>query len=342
MAKLEPDLNNQKPSPANTGAGGSAQALSSATPAPAPQSARSSASTPTSVNAAKNPAPTTIDPKKGPAGTDPRALKRAYREIPNETYVRRHKQKRIALVVLSVSSIGCFALGLVAFFGNTSGQFTVKIDSKADLTMDTDGSFDKKTSYLKATGLENASTTYADYLPDDDVLDNSTGGAKNGYFVSENHPEYSVGKYMAYTFYVKNVATEDSLFNLTLNIDAYKNGINQACSLVDIVRLRIYDNKVVEGDESSQTHGCRTYAKISKDGVNPELVSYENATKNENKTAAETFLSDKIVLDENYILGPQKEYRYTVAMWLEGWDPDCAGTAPEQAYVSFSMFFSVL
>jgi len=342
MAKSEPDFNNQKTSPANAGAGGGAQALSSATPAPAPQSARTPVSTPTGANAAKNPAPTTIDPKKGPAGNDPRDLKRAYRQIPNETYVRRHKQKRIALAVLTVSSIGCSVLGLVAFFGNTSGQFTVKIDSKADLTMDTDGSFDQKTSYLKATGLENASTTYADFLPDDDVIDNSTGGAKNGYFTSEKHPEYTVGKYMAYTFYVKNVGTEDSLFNLTVNIDTYRNGINQAVSLVDIVRLRIYDNKVIAGDESAQTHGCRTYAKISKDGVNPELVSYENATKDENKAASETFLSEKVVLDENYLLGSQKEYRYTVAMWLEGWDPDCSGSAPEQAYVSFSMFFSVL
>jgi hypothetical protein len=48
------------------------------------------------------------------------------------------------------------------------------------------------------------------------------------------------------------------------------------------------------------------------------------------------------VLNEDYVLGSQDMFRYTVVMWLEGFDPDCKGSQPTQAYVTFSMFFSVL
>jgi hypothetical protein len=181
---------------------------------------------------------------------------------------------------------------------------------------------------------------YADHLPDDDIIDNSTGGSKNGLKQSVAHPDYKVDTYMAYTFYVKNVSKDSTYFNLQLNLDAYKNGINQSCSLVDIVRLRLYANRYVEGQAT--THENTTYAKMSADGVSDEIVSYATAAQDRNKSAATSFLSDKVVMEHDYTLGSQEMMRYTVIMWLEGFDPQCTGTVPEGAFASFSMFFSVL
>jgi hypothetical protein len=343
MAQQEPDLKNQNQSPVNAGSGAGASAPTTATPAPAPSNAPVSEAPKKDAPANKPDAkPATTDPKKGPAGKDPKASKKAYREVPNETFIRRRKQKRVALVILSVSGIGVLMLGIIAFLGQVSGNFTVKIDSKADLTMDdTDGTFVQKTSYLKATGLKNASTIYADNIPDDDIVDGAAGGSKNGTKTTESHPDYSVDTYMCYTFYVKNVSKDSSNFNLTLNIDAYENGINASCSLIDIVRLRLYCNPFVEG-ETSTTHDNETYANLNKDGKSSELVSYENSAQERNRAAATPFLNNKTVLNEDYVLGSQDMYRYTVVMWLEGFDPDCKGSQPTQAYVTFSMFFSVL
>lgn len=341
MDQQKPDLKNQNASPANADAGVGAEAPASAIHAPAPDSAPSAAPTPAKADGKANPAPTT-DPKKGPAGKDKKKPPKAYRPIPNETYLRRRKQKRVALVVLGIAAVGVFILGMVAFLGNWSGQFTVKIDPKADLTMDggTDGSFTTKTSYLKATGLENASTYLADNLPDDAVIDDKPGGSKNGYFSSEKHPDSKIGQYMAYTFFVKNVAKEETSFEIRLNIDGYNNGADGTCSLIDIVRLRLYSNPVTAG--VADTHDCVTYANIAADGQTPEVVSPDVGVKDENKALSTPFQSDKLVFSEDYALESQAAMRYTVVMWLEPSDPECYGKAPEGAFVSFSMFFTVI
>jgi hypothetical protein len=341
MDQQKPDFQNQNTSPAKVGVGEDANASSSLTPAPAPRSAPTNAPTPAKGDGkAVSPTPTT-DPKKGPAGKDSKAAPRAYRTISNERFVRRRKQKRVALVILSIAATGCFVLGMVAFLGNFSGQFTVKIDPSANLTMDADNdSFDTKTSYLKATGLEAATTYLADSLPEADAIDTTPGGSKNGYRVSENHPERRIGQYMAYTFFVRNVDEEATAFSMRLNIDSYSNGVNGTCSLIDILRVRLFANSIkVDGAE---THDFATYANISADGVTPEIVSPITGTKEENMAPATPFVGEKTVAEEEYTLDSMEDMRFTIILWLEPDDPECHGRAPEDAYVSFSMNFAVL
>jgi hypothetical protein len=254
--------------------------------------------------------------------------------------VRRRKQKRVALVILSIAATGCFVLGMVAFLGNFSGQFTVKIDPSANLTMDADNdSFDTKTSFLKATGLEAATTYLADQLPEADAIDTTPGGSKNGYLV-KNEAEQRIGQYMAYTFFVRNVDEKATDFSMRLNIDSYSNGVNGTCSLIDILRVRLFANSI-SGD-GTETHDFATYANISADGVTPEIVSPINGTKEENKVPATPFYDEKTIVEEEYTLNSMEDMRFTIILWLEPNDHECHGHAPEDAYVSFSMNFAVL
>jgi hypothetical protein len=284
-----------------------------------------------------------------------------FRSPSNEAYVKRRKRKRVALVVLAVSSVGVFTLGLVSFLGEYSGNFTVKMDNKrADLTMGVDPDFNRKTTYLKGSGLENAYSLQADDLPAAEKLDTEPFGAKLGTRTSTTHPDFTYDTYMAYTFLVKNVSDEATSFSVEFDVDQYNNPTNNAVALQDIARVRIYENLVTSAGE---THQCNTYARKSStpfttsDGTleTRECISAwdygadgvvrvpSSTLREENRGFATEFVTDNIICNYDYLgLESQAILRYTVCVWLEGWDPDCKGAPPDNASMTFSMHFEVL
>jgi len=270
-----------------------------------------------------------------------------------QPYVKRKRRKKFAWICFSVGLVGCTVLGILAFLGQTSGNFSIKLN-EADavkLTMSQDSTFSAETSYLRATGLVSASTIAADILPEDTSLDSNDGGSKNG------------PNYLCYTFFIKNNSTDKVSYNVEFDIDNYRNPVNQAVSLLAILRMRVFENIMTSGAE---THAMTTFAKssttpftksdgtvesrepislctVNSDGSKVFPTTLSGNMKAENIGYAEMFKSNTICYDRIYEnLQPQNVVRYTAVVWLEGNDPDCIGAEPVGASVTFSMHFAAI
>jgi hypothetical protein len=272
-----------------------------------------------------------------------------------QPYVKRRKKKIIAWFFFGIGGTGCLILGILAFLGQTSGNFSIKLNEtdQAQLAMATASDFNdgSSTSYLRAEGLTSADVMAADILPEDAQLDSDVGGSKNG------------PNYLAYTFYIKNTSTEKVSYNVSVNIDDYRSPYNQAVSLIAILRLRVYENLEIS---DTINHNMTTYGKSSStpfvkddgtteyrdpislcsvlaDGTKILPTDISGNMKAENVGWAEPFVSNNIACSRQYSdLAKNGIVRYTVVMWLEGNDPDCIGQEPQGSSVTFSMHFTAI
>ena len=272
-----------------------------------------------------------------------------------QPYVKRRKRRIVAWFFFGIGGTGCLILGILAFLGQTSGNFSIKLNEAdtAKLVMATESSFSdgSESSYLRAQGLTSADVIAADIIPEDSEVDSDVGGTKNG------------PNYLVYTFYIKNSSTEKISYNVSVNIDDYRSPSNQAVSLIAILRMRVYENLVLP---EGITHSMATYAKASStpftkddgtveyrdpislctvlnDGTKILPTEISGNMKAENVGFAEPFVSNSIAFSRLYTdLASQGIVRYTVVTWLEGNDPDCIGKEPLNSSVTFSMHFSAI
>lgn len=115
--------------------------------------------------------------------------------------------------------------------------------------------------------------------------------------LTEKNGSHNGDNYLAYTFYVKNTGNEDIDYTTSINIEYKKLDVD------DAVRVQVYRN----GQST-------VYAKRAKDGK-PEVDPLIKTTP---------FVSNTVVMTEtreDFKMGVVD--KYTVVVWLEGWDPEC-------------------
>lgn len=276
----------------------------------------------------------------------------------NEKYYKRKKQKKIAWIVFGATLTGCVSLSILAFLGRYSGNFTIQMaqESKTQFTLYTQynaatgGSADPTdaTSYLKAVGLQNAMAITADSLPADDDVDNAIGGAKNGTrsIVDANNNTFTKDTYLGFTFFVQNISGIKASFDVQMNAQ-FTLPSNDAPSLEDIIRVRVFENLV--NADGTLSHGMATYAYSTKNPTTSSDGTVDHRekitgdfvpAKAENQGYAKEFYSDTTVFSSTYLdLTSLSSVRYTVLIWIEGNDPDCKGAQPQDASLTFSMGF---
>src|SRR5574344_127673 len=113
-----------------------------------------------------------------------------------QPYYKRRKRKVIAWIFFGVGGTGCLVLGILAFLGQVSGNFSISLKEldQAKLAMGTESNFSDESSYFRAQGLTSADVIAPYILPDESEIDSDVGGSKNG------------ANYLAYTFYIKNAS----------------------------------------------------------------------------------------------------------------------------------------
>src|SRR5574344_2030782 len=98
----------------------------------------------------------------------------------------RKKRRRIAWIVFGVSGTGIAILAILAFLGQISGSFTIKLNQvEAHLGLSDNDGFSTTTSYLTASGLPQGYEYTADKLPESEVFDDNTGGDKSSNVLDE-------------------------------------------------------------------------------------------------------------------------------------------------------------
>lgn len=127
--------------------------------------------------------------------------------------------------------------------------------------------------------------------------------------------------YIAYSFYLKNMSTGNTIVEINnyINIEVNSLGMDTA------VRVRIYKTVYSDGniEDTSVQPTVTTYAKSKTDG-SLELVT---GSKYKNDTVYATdFYSDSQVMNETFELDTTAIVKYTIVLWLEGWDDECVNS----------------
>ena len=205
---------------------------------------------------------------------------------------RRKLRNRIFTLGVIATGIMSIAFVVITFYGQQSGNFVMNMDYDSynrSIVLSSDKEFSNPTPRLMTDPIEDARDMTYSWLKLDEVQ------ATDGNYVD---PDYD---YVAYTFYLKNdgFETVDITYHLRMS-EIYK-GMDEA------IRILI----IQDGVETM-------YQKLDKVQPNGELPYYP-----EIMPRPKLFVSDSIVARE-YIdsLNPGQSVKFSVVMWLEGYDPD--------------------
>lgn len=191
---------------------------------------------------------------------------------------------RVTAIIVLALFIFVLLMYLFSLFSSQAGRFTVSSsDGARGLILCEHEDFADYSAILEAEAVENMDNITYEWLPTDLT---ETDGSHNG------------KDYLAYTFYVKNTGLEDIDYQANIVIEWMKLQVDEA------VRVQVYRN-----GEST------VYAKQARDGtaeVDPvwgETVPFVDGT-----TICDFIREDFVVNEID---------KYTVVVWLEGWDPEC-------------------
>ncbi len=245
---------------------------------------------------------------------------------------------RIVVIILAL-----LLLFLAIFFGcvtyaNQAGRFTVNLDpdaiekygislcesyeeayglgAYADGAGGANGDATADSNYesgvlIRGTAVENMDNITEEWLPED--IDSANhSGSHNGDANKDGEIDY-----IAYTFYLKNTGREDAKYNASIDVLSTSLGADEA------IRVKVYRNgeaitygkRPVKGTERDK------YAKFGIDKFFPK----DNKVMDEKITDFKSGSVDK----------------YTIVLWLEGWDPECVDDIMG-GEVKLSMKFNII
>lgn len=269
-------------------------------------------------------------------------------------YVNKRIRRIAAAIVGGVSATVVSVFSIVAFLGRFVGTFTVSLDNaNVALTLSEQSSFARRETFLHVDTLPVfGETTYFD-LDDDEVIDNEETPYLYGGEVDPDTGEVTRLNYFKYTFFVKNVGNVSARYQLRINI--IDNQLSEGGDdISDTMRVMLYSNL---GNGSA--HNKTVYAKrAERNRQNPnrsnsiEDPDYEierrepiSITEDEAKAIgvpfpgyAEMFVSDTVIAMtsvDNFVVN--EVMRYTLVMWLEGYDGNSIGHAPESAKIKIGV-----
>ena len=213
---------------------------------------------------------------------------------------RRSILLKLASIALLAATLTLGTFYALSAFANKAGNFTVFItpdEDKNRITLSDTADFESYSTMLEADIIEQMDNITKAWMPDNlhDV-----DGSHNG------------DNYIAYTFYLKNVGTNEVEYLSQINIHAVTMEADHA------VRVMVIKNGVET-----------VYAKAQKGSTEPEPDTV-------------AFLSDTKVLENTTeAFAPGQVDKYTVVIWLEGEDPECIDNI-RGGVVKMSMNFRVL
>ncbi len=232
-----------------------------------------------------------------------------YNYVLQNKSIRRHSKHRTIVTVMTIVMASILLLG-----GATYGVLSLVEYNNFRIVVDQTGS--RYLSLSPSPEFAQASEVLALHGPDKmdnicylkDIEPNLEKiRAHEGTFTSED------SKYLASTFYLKNVSDEDRYYVETVDINNVTKNMDSAIRLMIISPINEY----------------RVYAQLDNEG-NQEMVCPYHHIDNPNDPSdtetwmAEPFASDTRVFQNDSLLLKKGEVKkYTFIIWLEGDDPEC-------------------
>lgn len=199
---------------------------------------------------------------------------------------------RILVIILVILLLFLSVMFACSSYINKAGDFTVTMNKDAfnmGISLSETADFKNPTRFLAGTKCENMLECTYEWLPDDlDEIDGS-------------HNRSNGQEFLAYTFYVKNAGEIDVGYNASIVMDSVALNADEA------LRVMVYIN----GEPT-------IYAK-------PKLGTIDELEDNDGHYSVDkNFLSNTKVMEvvnDSFKVGDTD--KYTVVVWLEGWDPEC-------------------
>jgi len=208
---------------------------------------------------------------------------------------KRIKILRISTVVIVFVLIMLLLLAGFTIYGNKVGNFIIKVNQDdIKLSLSVDESLNNLTGRLAFSGLDGQNNATYSNIPSNIV---EGLGEKNDWYGEH---------YIAYSFYLINKGSAAIDYDVSLDV------VDTVGDPLSILRVLI-----IEGDGVDKTEGI-VYAK-------PE-ASEENAAYLRANTDYETvpFKNDIQLIERHEIeLMPNVPVKYTIVIWIEGWDVEC-------------------
>ena len=205
--------------------------------------------------------------------------------------------KKASWLIIAITGIPLIVLVGFSIYGNNVGDLVVSVDANTvrSLSLSETGEFGTmdSTSLLSAEGIKNIrDSTYA-YVPNNITEGNGLKSDRNENF------------YFAYSFYLKNVSNVSVGYSATLKLDEQSKGIDKAIRIMVIVD----DNEPL------------IFARPNANGEAEVLVSDGNISKKAYTTIP--FTGNSVEALSQPVIEVNAVQKYTIVMWLEGWDEDC-------------------
>jgi hypothetical protein len=205
--------------------------------------------------------------------------------------------KKNSWLIIAITGVMLVIVIGLSVYGDNVGDLIVSVDAKTSraLSLSETGEFEAKdaSSLLSAAGIKDIRDSTYFYIPEDITEGNGLKSDKKD------------NMYFAYSFYLKNMSTVSVGYTVTLKFDKCTQDIDKA------VRIMI----LVDDNEPM------IFARPKEDGSAEFLEDDENINK-------KGYTTTPIVGNECEILRQEvtevnSVQKYTVVMWLEGWDSDC-------------------
>lgn len=240
-------------------------------------------------------------------------------------YVKKRKRKKAAVIVLCSSTVGVLIMGIVAFLGRNTGTFTVSLNTaNLSLSMSTKPDFDVETTYLRANTANSFDLyTYSKLKDRYAEIDNEN---------TENYVNNSERlNYFKYTFFVKNTGNMKAGYTLSFNVIDNKLDERTQRSLLDCVRVVLFENQVGE-EVTHNMVSSKPYARHSLTSSSTSANGFKDEIIDNSGELATPFISDNKILESNVKdFNKDDIMRYTALIWIEGDDPEVNGQVPEGA-----------
>ncbi len=190
---------------------------------------------------------------------------------------------------LVISAFLSLAVGIFTFYGQNSGNFVMSIDPASytrGIILCDDTEFLAPTPRLLANPVSDVKDITYSWLKLEEAK------ATDGDFIDQDY------KYVAYTFYLKNIGSETLDINYSVNITDIYLEVDKA------IRVLIIEDDTIE----------KMYQKA-------DAVEYEYP---EDMPPGIAFVSEDVICNTKVAnLRPNTYRKFSVLIWLEGEDPDC-------------------
>ena len=216
--------------------------------------------------------------------------------------------KTVLIIGALITGLLSCIIGILAFFGQNLGTFVANVDNNsylAGIILSDDKDFKGAYPRLLVNPLKNAfPVTYGDFEAEIETIKQTDGDYPNG---SNN--------IIGYTFYLMNEGNAIGDVKKNIVINKKTNNVEKA------IRIMLFETRLSpSGEELEEQVHIYEHLDLDENGE-PEKKHPLDATPEE----LVTYFKDDSVVFENVIrdLRPGEVVKYTIIVWLEGWDAQC-------------------